>query len=324
MNKSNITITNIPDTGHLWTETATDIIEAYLIRIVGAIGVCFNIFLAVILLNKRLKHNIYNCRAVCSLSVSLLGLGFVRKCFVCENGNNWLAFYSFYISVITLRQCMLASLISDLFLISNRFLEIIKKKTFLSKMSKSLNLLVCFLFSVLISLPVYFSVEIVETKTNQFEKQLTEFGTSKLYSAYLLFVLFIESILPILFLSTLNVVSVLKFKRLMAKKGHLTKNRTEGKLAEIRFTKMVLILTTICLLSRAMDFAVSSIYRLTIIEDSIFSPTSIRLLLFLMSLIHLFLFSVQALDGLVYVMMDMNLWRLILVTFKLKKVISKI
>jgi len=53
---------------------------------------------------------------------------------------------------------------------------------------------------------------------------------------------------------TLNVVSVLKFKRLMAKKGHLTKNRTEGKLAEIRFTKMVLNLTTICLLSRTLDF----------------------------------------------------------------------
>ena len=62
-------------TEHHWADHATDIIENYFIRLVGAIGVVFNIFFAVILLNKSLKHKIYNflwCRAVCYLTLCFL------------------------------------------------------------------------------------------------------------------------------------------------------------------------------------------------------------------------------------------------------------
>ncbi len=316
------------DNVYHWTEQATDIVESYLIRIVGAIGVVFNVFFAVMLLNRSLKHKIYNflwCRAVCNLSVCLLSAGFVKKCFVCEYDSYEFLFYQYYISTINSRVFSLASLISDLLLILNRFLEIVKKKSFLSKMSKLLDLLICFSVPILISLPVYFSTRIIKSKSRgKFEKQLTQFGTSKVYSAYFLGVFLFETIFPILVLVVLNVVSVYKFKKLMNKKGHLTKNRTEGKLAEVRFTKMVFILTSICILSRVMDFIITFFYRLTIINRLIFSPGSVRLLLFLMSLTNLFLFAVQALDGLVYLIMDRNLWKLSLKIFKLKKVSNQL
>ncbi len=316
------------DNEYHWTEYTTDIVESYLIRIVGAIGVVFNVFFAVILLNRSLKHKIYNflwCRAVCNLSVCILSAGFVKKCFVCEYDSYEFLFYQYYISTINSRVFSLASLMSDLFLILNRFLEIVKKKSFLFKMSKLLNLLICFSVPILISLPVYFSTRIMKNKSRgKFEKQLTQFGTSKVYSTYFLGVFLFETIFPILVLVVLNVVSVYKFKKLMNKKGHLTKNRTEGKLAELRFTKMVFILTYICILSRVMDFIITFLYRLTIINSLIFSPSSIRFLLFLMSLTNLFLFAVQALDGLVYLIMDRNLWKLSLKVFKLKKVSNQL
>ncbi len=308
----------------IWIDRASDFINNYVIRIVGCLGILFNFFFAVMLTHKSLRHKIYDffwCRVICNLISSMFAAGYLEKCFVCDYETFWFIFYQYYINSIGLRVVSFASLAAEILLILNRFSVIIKKDKFLTQMSKKTILFLCFSIPLLSSVPGYFSVEIVAgSKNGTFVKKLTKFGASNYFFYYYTFLFLMETVIPIVILVFLNSVSVYKFKKIMDKKGHLTKNQTEGKQAEIRFCILIFTLTTICILSRLLDFGITLPFRLTILNPNLFEPRIVKLLGFLKCLTNLFLYSTQALDGILYLKMDSNLWKLIIKTLGCKKV----
>jgi len=216
-------------------------------------------------------------------------------------------------------------MVSDIFLILFRYLEI--KKTNLSvlkQMSKKLILFICISLPIIIALPAFFSVEISINESGLYVKKFTNFGSSRIFSIYFIGVFALENVIPVIIISFLNVASVLKFKIYMEAHGRLTQKQVEAKKSEIRLTRLVIFLTAICIVTRLLDLISTVLNRLTYIDESLFSPSGQVLIRFFIDIKNIFLYVVQALDGLVIITMDKNIMPLISKMLGLKKVSIKI
>jgi len=322
--KMNLTTIDIKESGEDWAKVGSFIIDRYLSRITGGLGVLLNFLFAIMLLHKDLKHKIYDfywCRCICNLMVSLLVTGYVTNCFSCSYESYWSAIYGWYILTMNLRVFSLSSFISDIFLVLNRFCEITKKDFFLAKMTKKLNLLICFLFPLTLSVPSYLAFTLVKTE-NMFYMGLTEFGNSRWFTVYYLGLFLLETIVPLSVQFILYFVSVYKFKRVMYIHGHLTKNQTAARKAEVRFTKSTFLLGSICMVGRVFDLTSTVFTRLVLLYPTLFSRKIVSIISFFKSITNFILYFVHAFDSIVYIKMDRNLWKLILKTFKISKVKS--
>ncbi len=133
MNITNTTELNIQDK---WAIEGAHILASYVVRAVGGIGIVLNAFYAKLFFDKSLKHKIYDfflCRVLCNAIVCLFVAGYVEICFECESYSYWYIFYEIYINANSIRVVSFASLISDIFLILNRYLEITKKILYFGK-----------------------------------------------------------------------------------------------------------------------------------------------------------------------------------------------
>jgi hypothetical protein len=130
--------------------------------------------------------------------------------------------------------------------------------------------------------------------------------------------------LPIIIIFILNVASVLKFKSHMRAHARLTQKQLESRKADIRLTRLIIFLTAICIVTRILDLIVNVFFRLTYIEVSLFSSTEQLFIKLFVNIKNIFLFMVQALDGLVIITMDKNVLPLVLKMLKLNKVNIKI
>jgi len=95
----------------------------------------------------------------------------------------------------------------------------------------------------------------------------------------------------------------------MRKKGHLLKNKTATKRAEVAHTKMVIILSTICFVTRLIDTIVGISVMLMVLKMFDFSADVESWIRFLYEWSCLMIASAHALDVLVYIVMDSNLRR---------------
>ena len=98
-----------------WTlQQAAYIIDNYLIGTAGGGGVHFNLLFSILLLNKQLKHRIYNyfwCRTICNLIVCLLASGYVTNCNTCLEVVYWHVAYKWFVIWVNLRVAGLAPFI---------------------------------------------------------------------------------------------------------------------------------------------------------------------------------------------------------------------
>ena len=296
-----------------WLINATEIIETYFIRIFGGIGVLFNLYFAYILLHKGLKDKIYGyfwSRAICHFIVSLFAASYMGNCISCPGTSYWLQFYKYYVASIGIRISSLASLISDLFLIFNRYFEITRINNYISRLPKLLNLFLCFSIAIMLEFPVFFMLKITkEPVKGSFALELTEFGSSQFFKLYSIGVFLFETIFPTFLLTVLSSVSVYNFKQMMNTYVNMTTDQTKAKQAQAKFFKMTFILTSICIVSRFLDMAVSIFVRLNLLDSTIFSPSTNVLIVFLKSLTNLNLYAMHALDGIVYLKMESKIWK---------------
>jgi len=298
-----------------WAIDLTEIINNYVIRITGGVGALANLLFVVLLLNKNLKHKIYDffwCRSICNLLVCVLAAGYVSNCYDCESESYWFLFYQWHINFIGIRILSLSCFISDIFLIVNRYLQIIRKQNFFSKMSKTLTLFICFSLPILVCVPFYFIYDIVLVpNTNKFTIQLNHFGSSTISFYYLIVLFLIENVIPIFISIGLSISSVYKYKILMVSHGNLTNQQIKAKEAEQRFTNMIIILSIICLTTRIFDLVASLLNRLSILRPGMFSINFITLIRLLKGLSNFVLVFIDFLDCSVYIVMDKNIWKLI-------------
>ncbi len=309
-----------------WTVQFSEIINNYIARVIGGSGVIFNLIFIVLLLHKSFKHTVYNflwSRAACNLFLSLLATGSSTICYKCSSKSYWGLLYETYVIVVGLRVLALASFISDLFLGLKRYLDIDKNNGFFTKLGKFSNFFICITLSATFFVPSFFCFQIVQIDDllnegiiYRFEK--TKFG--RFFTVYILCLFFIETLIPIVILSFLSILSVAKFKSAMNRQAQLTNNQLKTKKLEARFTKMVSIICTICIVSRCLDLGASFTNRIQILDPKFFDSKTAQYIEIFKSLTNVVLFTVHAFDGIIYLKMDKNISKLVLHFFRITKV----
>jgi len=173
--------------------------------------------------------------------------------------------YGLYAFAIPIRIAFFTSSISDVMLILNRYLVITERSVCLLKISKLTNLAICYLFSASLSVPPLFAFRLESVGSNEeFVFKLTDFGQSTIFKGYAAGLFLLETILGVCILGFFNVLSAIRFREKMNRKGHLLRNRTVTRRAENMFTKMALILTSICFITRLLDAVAGFRFILTI------------------------------------------------------------
>ncbi len=306
-----------------WTVQATLILDTYLQRTTGVIGIIVNIFFVLLLSHGSLKHKIYgflSVRQLTSLMACLVLAATNDNCLECYRELEWQVYYFVYI-LITFRIFSIASFISDIFLIFNRYFEIEKKTTFFKRLSKKLNLSISLSFPFLLALPCFFIFSVGKNTLNQkYLFKFNDFGESVFLRVYLFGLFLIDIILIFLFVF-INILSVLKFKDLMKRHASLTGNTVTTRKAENRFTKMVLFLSIIISQTRVIDLIISIFLRINAIAPNLFNESSRQNIIFLKGLSNLSINMAFAFDGLIYLRMDRKIWNLVFNFRKSKKVI---
>lgn len=311
----------------------SNVIDNYITRIIAAAGIIFNIFFLIILYNKKNKelvHSIYRCfrgRTLTNLAVNLIVA--VHDSFNCRglpscNMNSYYqAFYNVYFSYIPLELFLTSSIICDVIMSINRYFVIIDKKNSFTKLSTLSIMLMSFSAPILLFTPLFFGLGVYQTTSvseNVTETfyivNLTHFGMSQLFSVYSISLFLFQSVIPVTVLAIIGIISVRKFRRLMLIKGHLTKNQTECKKAEVNYTRSVLITTNICVITRILDMCSRNIVRLIQYKFIEVSLTTTALMELVRNCTSSLLFLAIALDGVVYLLIDTRLKQVVSKMFK--------
>jgi hypothetical protein len=249
-------------------------------------------------------------RTFCNWLVCLFDCGWAQTLDFDKPGGYYERLYQVYMFGIPIRIAFFASSISDLMLILNRYFVITERRVWLLKISKLTNLVICYVFSVSLYVPLYFAFRLEAVSSNlEFAFKLTDFGQSTLFKIYAAGTYLLEALLGVCTLGFFNVLSAIRFREKMIRKSHLLRNRTDTKRAEIMYTKMVFILTSICFITRLLDAVTGTFARfkaLNIVELS--DETKLQITLFYdISLV--LLSAAHAFDNWVYLLMDPNLRR---------------
>jgi len=218
--------------------------------------------------------------------------------------------YQVYIFGFSLRMTFFSSSISDLILILNRYFVITEQRVWLLKISKITNLAICYVFSVSLYVPPLFAFRLEAVSTNEeFAFKLTEFGQSTMFKGYVSGLFLLETVLGVCILGILNVLSAIRFREKMIRKGHLLRNITETKQKEVMYTKMVFILTTICFITRLLDAVTGTFARSLALNIFEFSDESKYHITLYYEISLMLLLAAHAFDSWVYFLMDPNLRR---------------
>jgi len=218
--------------------------------------------------------------------------------------------YGVYVFGIPSRIAFLASSISDLILILNRYFVITEGRVWLLKISKLTNLAICYVFSICIWVPFYSAVCLEVVGSNEeFAFKLTEFGQSTLFKGYAAGLFLLETGLGVCTLGFFNVLSAIRFREKMIRKGHLLSNRTETKQKEIMYTKMVFILSTVCFITRLLDAVTTTLVRLILLDVINFSEEAKSQINLYYDISWTLLLAAHSFDNWIYFLMDPNLRR---------------
>jgi len=285
----------------------------YVNRMISFLGLILNSLGLHIMLNKTLVHPMYNFtwgRTFCNWLVCLLGCGWVQTLDYDQPGEYVQKMYQVYIFGFPLRMAYFASSVSDVMLILNRYFVITERRVWLLKISKLTNLAICYVFSICLWVPSYFSHYLEPVGSDKkFAFKLTNFGQSSIFQCYAAGTFILETVLGVCILGVFNVLSAISFRQKMIRKGHLLRNRTVTRKAEVIYTKMVFILTTICFITRLLDAVTGAFFRSILLDIYKVSDETKSLVSFYTDISFMLLLAAHAFDNWVYFLMDPNLRR---------------
>ena len=300
----------------------SDCIGYYLITIVSSMGLILNLIGIKMMLSKSLKHDFYKFllfKTTCDSLVCLFGIGYLNNdCLSClSNTNNTYGalFYQLYIIKMPVRVTLLVSALAEIYLtfkrmtylsINNQSNSNVKKTKNIPNIYIMLNII---LFPISIAVLPYFAIQIKEiNQTGIYFFNTTNFGKSEFYRFYALGALVAESVLPIMLLTLLNLGVLVKFKKRMKKKLRFCTNTADFiKRSEINFTKMILILTGVFIITHFLDLLGSIENRLILCFAVEFTPPLKSILNLFRQLTYLFLYIQYAFNIVIYIANDQNL-----------------
>ena len=173
-------------------------------------------------------------------------------------------------------------------------------------------LITCFVVPIIFLSPFPIALQITKVSNSSTETMgywtLNDIGKTLWFRLYSVIILFIEFVLPVLTLCFNNLISWVKFRNAIKRKKRIKgkQDRVIDREANIRFTKMILVLTLICIVTRFIDAVIAIFYRIKLFFELQFSDESTALLELFRVIGWFLLFTAHALDGLIYFFYDIN------------------
>lgn len=312
MSSTNQTFINQTDLSNIYLTTIQidEILNNYINRLISGLGFITNLSFLFVYSNKKLKglYSYQFCHCLCNLMVCLVGSLHSPLLKQKIDSNYYYLIFNILIDNFPLRIVLIASGYSDILRILNRYLDLTKKRNIFSHLSKLVNLVLCQGFAIIVCLPAYFGIKIVESNSNgMYFWELNEFGSTKFYIIYVLTVFLIETVIPLTLLTTLNAMSIRRYRQNTLERRRLQTTIKHIKKIEIRFTKTVLILNIILIVSRGLDMIIGVITRIIIFGEVEISRESGILFDTSRTFIFSILFFVHAFESIFYLLMDRNI-----------------
>lgn len=136
----------------------------------------------------------------------------------------------------------------------------------------------------------------------------TMFTQEDIFKIYILLVFIIENVLPTVLLITFSLIANAKFKKRvrMNQETGMVRSSEELRKDEIRFSRMIMVITIVFSVTRSFDLIVGLAFRVIIFIAP--SNYEIKVIMnFFRQLAYLFLISANALNSLIYMSMKSKL-----------------
>ena len=299
-----------------------DSYDEYANRSIGGIGFVIN-FIFLFIFSKNAFNGRYNyqwCHTICNIAVCIIASIRVQLLSQKEDSTFYYLIYSVYVSFLV-RIFLIASVLSDILLIFSRFALLSNKKYFLSELSRMANLGFSFGVGISAILPFYIASKIVKSeKEGIYFWEVNEFGKSQFFLIYLLALFFFETVIPLTFLTILNILSIRQYQTIVSRRRRIIRACLKIEKAELRFTKTVLTLNIIWVISRILDMIIGILNRM-VLTEIISLDSELKIVYdFLRDFIFSILYIVHAFEPLVYMIVDKQIRNVVVKILRLNKV----
>jgi len=212
-----------------------------------------------------------------------------------------------------MKVALFASTMSEILLILNRVYILNRRSSCLNRISKFQNLAMCYIPPSLAALPFYFSIIIYQTEKNGvFKWKFEAFGNSVYFKVYVMVIMLMETLVSLTILTVLNLIAARKYSSINPPNvGLTTDSAIQRRAAENRCTKMILIMTSVCIVTHLLDLC-STIGRLEVLGIYKMTQEMSVLITFFRQVTFLIIFTAHSFDGIFIFGMDSNLRRIAL------------
>jgi hypothetical protein len=141
--------------------------------------------------------------------------------------------------------------------------------------------------------------------------ELNEFGSSIYFKVYVMVVLFMETLAPLTILTVLNCIAAKKYSSIDPPNVGLTTDTVvQRRVAENRCTRMILIMTSVCIVTHLLDLFSAIGKRIESLGMYEMSQEMSVLITFFRQVTFLIIFAAHSFDGVFIFGMDSNLTRI--------------
>ena len=265
------------DYKHMVLNKISSIIGYYAITIISIVGLFMNTVAINVISNETLlrKHVFYRyilCKTICDWVACLVGIGYLNNmCILCPEilcTSYGIQVFEYYVISISIRITFFASVWAEVYLNYTRFATLVDTNKFIIKRSIKYYFMGLIVVSILPFVPIFLAKSIEPVKPTGYYAALNSFGKSDSFSYYFLPLLLIESVIPMCLLLMLSILNIYHFRKIMLQKfakNAEPKNKKAIKKTEIKFTKLIIILTLIFMIAHISDLlSAISIRLLTI------------------------------------------------------------
>lgn len=156
-----------------------------------------------------------------------------------------------------------------------------------------------------------FSIKIVKASDSPSESQgywtpRTEITKSEFFAVVGAIMSLLETLIPLLTLIALNIVSLIKFRKVMENKRQLQRDGQRIDAAINRFTRLILALSVVCIFTRTVDTVSTFLARIQSVNFITLSDEFEALLIFSRRFSFFLMLAEHGLDVLLYYFYDKN------------------
>ena len=286
----------------------------------------FSISIVLIAQKKILSHSLYKyllVKAIIDVIICLFGIGYFKtNCAYCSVTNTYaILIYQWYAIRINLKTLFMISSFHEIFLIVQRYLVIQNSSKWFMNIKLKFYVTGIVLGSFLVSIPSFFAIEIQpEEKGDLHYWRVSKFGKTIMMKAYAILCILPETVVPSIVLVVMNIVTLRAFKKRLKIKARIKKQqKIMFKKSEIRYTRIILIMSTLFVITRLGDSIGSFINRSIILLEFDKESNQVSIANCFRQITIFFYFSLHSFDMLLFAIMDTRFSGLVKKIF-LKKV----